>query len=168
MLDECIQTMINFSSKLPVDRYPSDELNRFNELLISKGRRIVLTDFMPALDSFINNSSIAQLKIQGTRLMLAIEIYEIRHGELPKQLDDLVPNILDELPKDPITGGSYLYRLLDNESKNRKYLLYSTGLDQQDNGGDFNIEGSINAVIDPPTNTDYLINQLRPNVNVYY
>jgi len=168
MLDECMQTMINLSHKLPIDRFPSVELDRFNELLQLNSQRMVLTSFVPALDSFINRSSIVQLQIQGTRLMLAIELYQARHSELPKTLDDLVPNIIADLPTDPITGGSYLYRLLENDPENRKYLLYSTGLDQQDNGGDFNIEGSINAVIHPPARTDYLINQLRPSIDEYY
>ncbi|MBL1217691.1 MAG: hypothetical protein D8M59_09370 [Planctomycetes bacterium] len=71
----------------------------------------------------------------GTRLMLALEIYCGEHGSYPTQLDALVPEILDKLPPDPVHGGSWCYHLVNDDPEGRPYLLYSTGLDQEDNGG---------------------------------
>lgn len=61
---------------------------------------------------------------------LAIEQFRRRHGRLPGELDELLPESLAELPLDPFTGQSLYYR-----PQNGGYLLYSTGPNRRDNGG---------------------------------
>jgi hypothetical protein len=74
--------------------------------------------------------------IGGAKLALAIELYDAHHGEHPASLDDLVPGFLPELPVDPLADdGRFGYRLLTDDPHARRYLLYSTGLDGEDNGG---------------------------------
>ena len=50
---------------------------------------------------------------------------------------DLVPQILVTVPSDPLHGGPFGYRLTPDDPHGRPYLLYSTGLDRNDDGGDF-------------------------------
>ena len=46
---------------------------------------------------------------RGVRLVLLLEAWRLRHGSLPKTLDELVGPDLDRLPIDPYTGVSFLY-----------------------------------------------------------
>ncbi len=167
MLDRYIQDMKHHADKLPIDRQPSNESDGFDESTLVQTKHRFLAMVMPGFRQALRKASVLQLQTQGTRLMAAIELYHVRHGELPRLLDDIVPNILAELPIDPIHGGSFLYRQLQNDPKDRSYLLYSSGLDQQDNGGDFNMEDSFRAVNHPSANTDFLINQPRPGLDDY-
>jgi len=51
----------------------------------------------------------AQTACNATRLVLALEAWKLRHGTLPKTLDELVGSCLDRLPTDPYSGESFLY-----------------------------------------------------------
>ena len=75
-------------------------------------------------------------ELLGARLHLAMERYRAAHDTLPTSLDDLVPEFLDALPQDPASSGAFRYTLLDEPDElGRDYLVYSVGLDKQDNGG---------------------------------
>ena len=47
---------------------------------------------------------------RGIRYWLALECFRRRHGRLPVQLDELVPEFLAELPEDPYSGRPFGYR----------------------------------------------------------
>ncbi len=61
---------------------------------------------------------------------LALRLYLAEHGELPKRLEQLVPDYLPELPLDPFSERPLVYRP-DGSS----WLLYSIGPDHKDDGG---------------------------------
>jgi hypothetical protein len=61
---------------------------------------------------------------------LAIRAYRLDHGRNPAKLADLVPEYLSGLPKDPFSGGQFVYRLTP-----KGYLLYSVGVNGVDDGG---------------------------------
>jgi hypothetical protein len=73
------------------------------------------------------------------RLALAIEVHRREHGALPAVLDDLVPGVLAEMPRDPHAAnphaehGGYVYRL--DGANPFGYVLYSVGPDGIDDGG---------------------------------
>ena len=75
---------------------------------------------------------------QATRrqliVMMALELYKRKHGELPGQLKTLTPEFMPTVPLDPFndsdTEGVLKYRR-DGES----YLLYSLGFNGKDDGG---------------------------------
>ncbi len=46
---------------------------------------------------------------RGVRLVLLLEAWKLRHGSLPKKLDELVGPDLDRLPIDPYTGVPFRY-----------------------------------------------------------
>ena len=62
---------------------------------------------------------------------LALAAYECENGHFPKNIDELVPDYLDEVGDDPFSGQPYLYERTDDG-----YLIYSVGMDLEDNGGD--------------------------------
>ena len=62
---------------------------------------------------------------------LAIRAFQLDRGELPVTLDELTPQYLDRVPRDPFTERPLIYR----REPNGKFLIYSAGPDQDDDGG---------------------------------
>ncbi|MFV1969255.1 MAG: hypothetical protein ACC628_27860, partial [Pirellulaceae bacterium] len=70
-----------------------------------------------------------------TRLLtveLALQAFQQERGAYPEHLDELVPRVLPQVPRDPFAaaGQPLTYRRTDNG-----YLLYSWGYDRDDDGG---------------------------------
>jgi hypothetical protein len=61
----------------------------------------------------------------------ALERYRLAHENYPNSLDALVPQYLDKLPTDIITGQPLKYRL----KSDGQFVLYSVGWNQKDDGG---------------------------------
>jgi hypothetical protein len=91
---------------------------------------ILLYNSIPAFSRIItiNIRNIAGLRT--AQAALAIQRYRLAKGELPDQLNDLVPNYLDAVPADPFDGKELRYRKLD-----RGFVVYSIGEDLRDDGG---------------------------------
>lgn len=68
-----------------------------------------------------------------TDTWLALHRYQLKHGQLPETLDQLVPEFLPKPPVDPFDARALRY-LRD------KKLLYSIGRDRKDDGGLMNVE----------------------------
>jgi hypothetical protein len=73
-------------------------------------------------------TEVAQLTV--ARTALAVERYRLSHGQLPAGWDDLVPNYLPEVPRDPFDGKPLRYRRLEPG-----FIVYSIGPDEADDGG---------------------------------
>lgn len=58
--------------------------------------------------------------------------YRKAHGKWPENLEVLVPEYVDEVPMDLVTGQPLHYRLTD---EGQQFLLYSVGWDLSDDGG---------------------------------
>ena len=63
---------------------------------------------------------------------IALERFHVQHGAYPKSLDALSPDYLEKAPIDFMNGQVLHYSLSDDGH----FLLYSVGLDCQDNGGE--------------------------------
>ena len=75
---------------------------------------------------------------RGVRLMLAIEVFRARRGELPGVLEELVPDCIAALPIDPYApDGKFRYRRVEpaGDVEGSDYLLHSVGLDGKDDQG---------------------------------
>jgi len=68
------------------------------------------------------------LLISATQLMLAIKAFKNETNNYPQSLTDLIPNYLQEIPKDPFDGNNLRYSL-------DKKIIYSIGKDKKDLGG---------------------------------
>lgn len=74
--------------------------------------------------------------VEGTRALLAVELWRAEQGEYPASLDELTPRLLARMPMDPYTGELLRYRrLAEPDDLGRGYVLYSVGLDGVDDGG---------------------------------
>lgn len=112
----------------------------FDVAMDGLGRRhLALSILMPSWRGVLRNDVMFLTQLNGTRLMLAIEMHRARHGSPPSSLDELVPGLLPALPVDHYApDGRFGYRVLtdtDADPDGRVYLLYSLGFDGIDNGG---------------------------------
>jgi hypothetical protein len=62
---------------------------------------------------------------------IGLKRYQLRYGKSAPALTALVPEFLPQIPRDYMDGSPLKFRLNPDGS----YLLYSVGLDGQDNGG---------------------------------
>ena len=65
------------------------------------------------------------LELRAFETMLAVERYRLAHGRLPERLEDVCPEFLDRLPKDPWANGSLAYDLVDDGPDGAGYRLRS-------------------------------------------
>lgn len=73
---------------------------------------------------------------------LACELYKRRHLTYPTALADLVPTYLPDLPTDRWSGRPLRYRPDAGELDPGRPLIYSTGYDKVDDGGEFKRYGT--------------------------
>lgn len=71
---------------------------------------------------------------QLTLAAISLKRYHLKHAAYPQSLAALVPELLRDVPHDPIDGQPLRYRL----NPDGTYLLYSIGDDGKDDGGDPN------------------------------
>jgi hypothetical protein len=81
---------------------------------------------------FFRKVEVLEIERVMVATVLALERYRLRHGQYPQTLEHLAPALCGAVPRDPMDGKPLRYRLNTNGS----FLLYSVGLDGEDNGGD--------------------------------
>lgn len=70
-------------------------------------------------------------KLRGMYVFTAIKLYKDRHSKYPERIEDLVPEIIPEVPRDPFTDKFLIYKTV----KDHDFILYGAGEDRTDNGG---------------------------------
>jgi tetratricopeptide (TPR) repeat protein len=71
-----------------------------------------------------------QTRFRLLRTELALRAYQLEHGRFPSRLEELVPEHLAEVPKDPFSGEPLFYEL-----KGKDYVVYSIGFPVNEWGG---------------------------------
>ena len=54
-------------------------------------------------------------QLEGLRCLAAVRLYESEHGIYPDSLNTLVPEYLDEIPRDPLHNKQFVYESLGND-----------------------------------------------------
>ena len=85
---------------------------------------------LPALDAAISASHQNRFRYDFVRLIVALHLHRIDHGEWADTLQAMVPEYLSEIPRDPFDGESLRYRLVDGLP-----LIWSIGADRIDQSG---------------------------------
>ena len=83
----------------------------------------------PALTSSLATKSKNDVQLQATRTILALRAYQLTHGNLPADLNALVPEFLEAVPLDDFDGKPLRYSA-------GKKIVYSVGKNLKDDGGD--------------------------------
>ncbi len=82
--------------------------------------------------SFLQKFATAEIMRQLTVTAIALKRHQLRHGKYPAELLALVPEFLPTVPLDFMDGKPLRYRPLPDG----QFLLYSVGIDGEDNVGD--------------------------------
>ncbi len=108
----------------------------------------------------IVSSRRSETQRRGTLLMIALQRYRLQHERYPSTLNELVPQFLISLPRDPFSDAPYGYRLLDPTAARADtgYVLYSFGLDDTDNSGTPH-EKPYKSFHEDGQGTDFIINR---------
>ena len=97
-------------------------------------RFLLLKMVLPSTGHALTVADDLALRVAGTRVMLAIELFRARTGAHPETLDAL--SLPAEAMVDPFSGSTFAYRrLAEPDRYGRRYLLYAVGADGVDDGG---------------------------------
>lgn len=80
---------------------------------------------------FLRFANMYRATLRLTILELAINLFKQDRKQLPISLEQLVPFYLPQLPIDPFSGKSFIYRIEEDKIK-----LYSVGYNGKDDGGE--------------------------------
>ncbi len=91
---------------------------------------------VPRFARFVQLNFFLHAERRMAAITLAMRLYELENGQLPDELDDLVPKYLPSIPLDPFSPQSLPIRYTVNNGSAR---LYSLGLNLIDDGGESGI-----------------------------
>jgi hypothetical protein len=100
--------------------------------------RIAIPNFSKAIQTTAKNQTLAN----QSQIACALERYRLAHGEYPETLDALIPQFMEKVPHDLIGGqpspgsGPASQPLHYRRTSNGKFLLYSVGWNETDDGGE--------------------------------
>jgi hypothetical protein len=86
---------------------------------------------VPNYSKAMQTTAFFQTLVKEAQIACALERYHFAQGKYPEMLDILVPQFIEKIPHD-IIGGKSLYYHRTNDGK---YLLYSIGWNEKDDGG---------------------------------
>jgi hypothetical protein len=120
-------------------RRANDRMQQFERDLMTRPGGLLTRLLFPALSQVIETTNRTEARLGAARLGLALYAYRASKGRFPDKPDDLVPEFIPAVPRDPFDGQAMkLKRSGDN------LTVYSIGPDMIDNGG---------APFDPATKT---------------
>jgi hypothetical protein len=70
---------------------------------------------------------------RGCQIIIALRRYKNKYGHWPESLEDVKDLVPAEVLVDPINGGSFVYKLTDDN-----FTLYSKGKNNIDENGQYN------------------------------
>jgi len=118
-------------------------LSNVNDQLVreAKSRLYILSGLsLGALSRITIREAEVLAALNVAHTALAIERFRGVHGRLPRELLEIVPDFLPQLALDPFDGA-----LLRHKITEKGYVVYSVGLDGQDDGGAVRSSGSTAA-----------------------
>ena len=96
----------------------------------SGGSLYVLTSsLVPAVQAIFPAATRRIIERDAADMAVAVERFRLRHGSLPEEIEQLVPEFLPQVPIDPIDGQPLRYVVEEGE-----YLIFSMGEDIKDEG----------------------------------
>ena len=112
------------------------EPNKFRDLIrelntIAKPYKFIAAESIPNFTKAWQTTAHYQTLVNEAAIACALERYRLARGEYPEMLDALMPQFIEKLPHDIIGGQPLHYQRTDNG----KFLLYSIGWNETDDGG---------------------------------
>lgn len=110
---------------------PSASIKDLPEFRRTTPYNVLAVMLIPAIEKAGQKFAQSQVLLDQCRHALALERFRNAHQRYPEKLDELVPQFLPALANDPMDGQPYRYR----RTPEGRYLIYSVGLNGQDDGG---------------------------------
>ncbi|MGH7993112.1 MAG: hypothetical protein ACREDQ_06325 [Limisphaerales bacterium] len=104
--------------------------------------KFIVADSIPNFTRAWQTTAHNQTMVNEAQIACALERYHLAHNEYPETLDALVPQFIQKLPHDIIGGqpsqgsGSTSQPLHYRRTADGKFLLYSVGWNEMDDGGE--------------------------------
>ena len=105
-------------------------LQQFDRDLQARPGGVLTALLMPALGAAVEVAVRAEARRGTARLGLALYTYHARNGRFPDKLDELAPDFIPALPRDPFDGQAMKFKRTEQGA-----VVYSIGPDVTDNGG---------------------------------
>jgi len=86
---------------------------------------------VPGTLGLARKTAFAQTAADTASMACGIERFKLAKGRLPESVEQLVPEFLEKLPRDIITGEQLKYRATEGG----RYVIYSVGWNEKDDGG---------------------------------
>ena len=86
---------------------------------------------VPNITKAMKTVAFNQTRANEAQIVCALERFRLANGHYPERLEDLVPQFIKKLPHDMIGGKPLNYHRTDDG----KFLLYSVGWNEADDGG---------------------------------
>jgi len=99
---------------------------------------------LPAMEGCATKFSYAQNSVDLARVAIALERHRLAHHEYPESLAVLAPQFLEKIPHDVMNGQPLHYRRTDDG----RFLLYSVGWNETDDGGTVALNQSSKRTVD--------------------
>lgn len=125
-----------------VYRDRSAALDGLPELRTRTPYNILAAMLLPALSKAAGKFAYRQASVDLARVGCALERFRLTNGRYPERLDELAPKFLARVPKDVMSGEPLRYRREDGG----RYVLYSVGWNEQDDGGEVAMQRKSSAV----------------------
>jgi hypothetical protein len=93
---------------------------------------------MPALSKAVWRMGLGQTAAEEASVICALQRYRLAHGQFPDSLDVLAPAFIQKVPHDIISGQPLKY----HGTEDGKYVLYSVGWNEKDDGGTVEVNKS--------------------------
>ncbi len=86
--------------------------------------------FLPNAVTVLFKRATLNAMFETARVGMACKVYKNMHGDFPEDLDELSPELLEDIPADPFTGDRLIYKKQDSG-----IIVYSVGSNLKDDGG---------------------------------
>jgi hypothetical protein len=104
--------------------------DQFDRELQAHPGGILTAVLMPALGCTIESAARAEARRGTAGVGLALYAYRARNGRFPDKLDDLAPDFIPAVPRDPFDGQAMKFKRTEQGA-----VVYSVGPDMTDNSG---------------------------------
>ena len=112
-----------------------EEVGRWSLLLPNATGRMLIRIMRPATEKLQELTCKFDGMLAGARLVVACHRFEREKGRFPETLQELVPQYLAEVPRDPFDGAPFRY-------SKEKGLAWSVGKNLTDEDGSMRVPGS--------------------------
>ncbi|HEX9045572.1 MAG TPA: hypothetical protein VF988_00980 [Verrucomicrobiae bacterium] len=133
MYEQLILPLVNVTDHtVSVAAYHSAETQVTNMMKHYSPYTVQALVVFPAVGRTCQKFAMAQAQLDLARTACALERYRLAHREYPTALEALAPQFIPAIPHDVINGQPLHYRRTDDG----KFVLYSVGWDEKDDGGE--------------------------------